>query len=73
MAPAKPWGESQGQLGPMEGVTQPPGQLAGAAGLKGRAGEEPRLSVEREGVEDNKLAPGRVAAGSWPAAESGDA
>lgn len=46
MAPAKPGRESHGQPAsrdPLKGSAQPPRQLAGASGLKRRAGEEPGL------------------------------
>lgn len=47
--PAKPLASHRASRDPLKGAAQPRQQLAGAPGLKGRAGEEPRPQVE-----DNK-------------------
>lgn len=53
MAPAKPRVSHRASWDPLKGPAQHPQQLAGAPGLKGSAGGEPRPKAE-----DNKLAPG---------------
>jgi len=53
MTPAKPLMSHRASQDPLKGAAQPPQQLAGAAGLKGGAGEKPRPQME-----DNKLVPG---------------
>lgn len=50
---AKPAVSHRASWDPFKGSAQPPQQLAGALGLQGRAGKEPRPRME-----DNKLAPG---------------
>lgn len=53
MTPAKPLVSHRASQDPLKGAAQPPQQLAGAAGLKGGAGEKPRPQVEV-----SKLVPG---------------